>query len=298
MTANTFREHQVKANGLNFTYIEEGEGPLLLCLHGFPDHALSFRPQLQAFSRLGYRVVAPYMRGYAPSDVPADGSYHSAALGQDVVGLIDALGGGHASVIGHDWGAVAAYSAAVLAPEKIEKLVTLAIPFGAGFGKALIVDPDQQRRSWYMFFFLSRFAETALAYQDFAFVDRLWSEWSPGFDLPAEDMEALKATFRKPGVAKATLNYYRHTFGLADDRPESAEWQARLNTDPVQVPTLYLHGADDGCIGSDVGGDFGSRFPAGLRQEIVTECGHFLHLEKPDAVNALISSFLGQAPSN
>ena len=95
-----------------------GEGPLALCLHGFPDHAHSFRFQLPALAAAGYRVVAPFLRGYAPTEVPNDGPYQAAALAQDAVALIDALGQGQAVLIGHDWGAVAAHGAAIVAPEK------------------------------------------------------------------------------------------------------------------------------------------------------------------------------------
>ena len=98
----------VQANGLTFHCLEMGEGPLALCLHGFPDHARSFRHQLPALADAGYRAVAPYLRGYAPTDVPPNGPYQAAALAQDTVALIDALGGQCEVLIGHDWGAVAA----------------------------------------------------------------------------------------------------------------------------------------------------------------------------------------------
>jgi pimeloyl-ACP methyl ester carboxylesterase len=128
-------------NGLSLCYIEAGRGPLLLCLHGFPDHAPSFRHQISACAALGYHVVVPYMRGYAPSDIPPHGPYQSAALALDVIGLIDMLGGGRADIIGHDWGAVAAYGAAVIAPQKIGKLVALSIPYGPSLAKALVMMP-------------------------------------------------------------------------------------------------------------------------------------------------------------
>ncbi len=287
----------VVVNGVELAYVEAGDGPLLLCLHGFPDHAPSFRHQLETFAGQGYRVVAPYMRGYAPSTCPPDGPYQTAALAGDVIGLIDALGGGRAAVVGHDWGALGAYAAAVLAPEKISKLVTLAVPYGPALGQALVGNPEQQRRSWYMFFFLAPFAEAALAHDDFAFLERIWAEWSPGWRPEPEQMAALKATFRLPGVAKASLDYYRQTFMPGRQDPGLAAQQARIGAEPIQVPTLYLHGAQDGCIGPEVAGDLRPLFSAGLRHEIVPEAGHFLHLERPDLVNALIADFLGPGHS-
>ena len=107
-----FRRGEVRANGLRFATLEAGDGPLVLCLHGFPDHARSFRHQLPALAAAGFRAVAPYMRGYAPSDAPPDGPYQSAVLGQDAAAMIEALGYRQAAVVGHDWGAVAAYGAA------------------------------------------------------------------------------------------------------------------------------------------------------------------------------------------
>src|SRR5512140_3768095 len=198
-----FKIGSVTANGVRFATLEAGDGPLVLCLHGFPDHARSFRHQLPALAAAGFRAVAPFMRGYAPTESPADGVYQSAVLAQDAVALIGALGYESATIFGHDWGAVAAYGAAILAPEKIAKLVTAAVPHGPSVLNAFLSDYDQQRRSWYMFFFQHPFADAAVAHDDFRFIERLWQDWSPGWTHPAEEMEALKATFRSPGVAQA-----------------------------------------------------------------------------------------------
>src|SRR5512136_420172 len=102
-----FRRGTVRANGVRFATLEAGDGPLVLCLHGFPDHARSFRHQLPVLAAAGYRAVAPFMRGYAPTESPPEGSYHTAALAEDVLALIDALGYSQAYVFGHDWGALA-----------------------------------------------------------------------------------------------------------------------------------------------------------------------------------------------
>ena len=121
-----FEKGKVTANGIEFHYIEKGEGPLMLLLHGFPDHASSFAPQLESFAEAGYRAVAPYMRGYAPTGPSPDEKYFGVHLGLDVVALIEALGYDDAVVLGHDWGAAAAYGAAVLAPERVSKLIASA----------------------------------------------------------------------------------------------------------------------------------------------------------------------------
>ncbi len=286
------RTGTVAARGLTFHTLEEGNGPLALCLHGFPDHARSFRHQLPMLAAAGYRAVAPAMRGYAPTGPAPDGRYQSAALALDAVALIEALGYDDAIVIGHDWGALAAYGAALAAPKRVRKLVTAAVPYGAQVSTAFMTSYDQQRRSWYMFFFQTPFADVALAHDDFAFLERLWRDWSPGWQFPAAEMTALKETFRQPGVAAAALAYYRAMLNPALQDPALAELQGRILLEPIQVPAMVLHGANDGCMGAELVEGMAAYFPRGLRIEIVPGSGHFLHQERPDVVNALIADFL------
>lgn len=290
-----FKAGTATANGLRFATIEAGDGPLVLCLHGFPDNARSFRHQLPALAAAGYRAVAPYMRGYAPTEAPDDGRYQTAVLAQDAVELIAALGYSSAIVFGHDWGAVAAYGAAILAPERVTKLITAAVPHGPGMLDAFITSYDQQRRSWYMFFFQTPFADAAVSHDDFRFLERLWQDWSPGWQYSAEDMEALKATFRVPGVVQAALGYYRCTINPALQDPSLMETQIRISMAPVEAPTLYLHGAKDGCIGTELSRGMEALFPSGLRTEVIRDAGHFLHQERPKEVNALLLDFVGAA---
>lgn len=288
-----FKNTTVQANGLTFHCLEMGEGPLALCLHGFPDHANSFRHQLPVLAKAGYRAVAPYLRGYAPTDVPPNGPYQAAALVQDTIALIDQLGGGSCVLIGHDWGAAAAHGAAVIAPEKITKLVTIAVPHGPGLFESFVTSQAQQRRSWYMFFFQMPFADEAVALNDFAFIEHIWRDWSPGWDYPPEEMAALKETFKKPGVLQAALGYYRHTLNPSNHVSELADIQERvLTADPIQVPTLYFHGVKDGCIGVELSEGIEQYFPKGLRKEIIADAGHFTHQEKPDEINRILLEFL------
>ncbi|HEY2385708.1 MAG TPA: alpha/beta hydrolase [Candidatus Binatia bacterium] len=286
------KEGHVRARGLDFPTLEEGEGPLALCLHGFPDHARSFRHQLPALAKAGFRAVAPAMRGYAPGVMPADGAFQTAALAEDAIALIEALGYDDAVVIGHDWGATAAYGAALAAPRRVRKLVTAAVPYGAQVMQAFATNYDQQRRSWYMFFFQTPFADVALANDDFAFLERLWRDWSPGWQGPVDEMARLKETFRQPGVASAALGYYRAMFDPSRQQAAYAALQSRIMLEPIDVPALMLHGANDGCIGAELLSGMETFFPRGLRVEVVPGTGHFLHQEAPDAVNRLILDFL------
>jgi pimeloyl-ACP methyl ester carboxylesterase len=236
--------------------------------------------------------VAPFLRGYAPSAIPADGCYQTAAVAEDAVAMIDALGYDDAVVIGHDWGATVAYGVALAAPARVRALVTAAVPYGTQILNAFMTSYAQQRRSWYMFFFQTPFAEAAVAHDDFAFLERLWRDWSPGWTYPPEEMAALKETFRQPGVLEAALGYYRATFNPALQDPALATLQGRMMTDPIEVPGLMLHGANDGCMGAELVDGMASLFPRGLRVEIVPGTGHFLHQEAPERINAIVLDFL------
>ena len=277
---------------VTFEALDEGHGPLVLCLHGFPDQADSFRHQIPALVGAGYRVVAPYMRGYAPTSQPVDGRFDAMALGEDVVALLDALGADEAIVFGHDWGAVATYFGALLAPTRLSKIVTVAVPYGPQFFQAFTTNPAQIRRSWYMFFFQSPLAEMALRHDDFGMIERLIAEWSPGWPWPAEDREATKACFRRPGTLEAALGYYRATMGPMFADPAAAEASVAATSVPLPMPGLVIHGANDGCIGADLVPPMRDYFPAGLRVEVVRDAGHFVHQEQPAVVNRLVLEFL------
>lgn len=282
---------QVVANGLPFTCLEAGSGPLVLCVHGFPDSAWSFAPLLSALAASGHRGVAPFMRGYAPTPVPPDGRYQTAVLGQDIIALITALGAEQAVVVGHDWGAAAAYAAALSAPSRISRLITAAVPYGPRFVMSLIIDPSQQRRSWYMYLLTSPIGAASLEWDDLALVDRLWADWSPGFSPEPSFMTRLKDSLRAPGAALAAASYYKHAFLPELQDPKLAAQQAMVGTAPITVPSLYLHGARDGCIGADIATD-AALFTAGVRTILMQDAGHFLHVEKPPAFNDHVLEFL------
>ena len=268
------RSATVRANGLQFGVLEAGSGPLALCLHGFPDVAYTWRHLLPALAGAGFHAVAPFMRGYAPTAVPADGAYHLGALAADAMALHEALGGdGNAVLIGHDWGAEAAYEAAAFAPDRWRRLVTLAVP-PAAQDEVLFSDYEQLKRSFYQFMFRdpAGFAETVVARDDLAFLDKLWRDWSPGFQ-PGEHLARVKHCLRQPASLAAALGYYR---AAADQ--EAAGRQA-------PQPTLYLHGARDGCIGVDVVRGAERLLAPSSRMIVIDEAGHFLHLEEPGQVN-------------
>ncbi len=285
-------EGQIDANGLTFGYLEAGAGPLALCLHGFPDSAWGWRHLMPPLADAGYHAVAPFQRGYAPTEVPDDGRYQTGVLALDACELHEALGGDSTAVlIGHDWGAMAAYGAAAWQPERWRRVVTAAVPPANAVASGFF-SFDQLRRSWYMFLFQHPLAEMAVQMDDLAFIDRLWADWSPGYDA-REDLGHVKGCLRDPANLTAALGYYRATIGTGYQDPALADVQA-AGALPTPQPTLYLHGKSDGCMGADLAQDAGQFLPAeGSRVELVDRAGHFLHLERPDEVNKLIIDFLG-----
>ncbi len=283
----------LKAGDLTFTAYEMGQGPLVLCLHGFPDTPYTFRHMLPALASNGFRAVAVTMRGYEPSSQPKNGDYGAAALAGDVVSWMDALGEREAHLVGHDWGASIVYAAAAFAPERVRTITALAVPHPAGFATVGLKDWGQLRRSWYIFFFQWRgVADRAVERNDWRFLEKRWRDWSPGFDAP-NDLANMKAVFREPGVKEAALAYYRTAFN--QKAPRYAEGAA-LFAKPIAAPTLGLCGERDGCIGADVFEK--SMLPAMFTREVsvkrIANAGHFLQLERPDEVHREILQFLAR----
>jgi len=282
------------ANGVAFHYLEMGTGPLVLCLHGFPDNAHTYRELLPALAEAGFRGVAPFMRGYAPTGLAPDGRYQSALLAQDAVALIAALGAERAFLVGHDWGATATYGAAVLAPERIERIVTIGAAHPAAVRGELATSYERHKGVWHAYFFQMPSAEHVVAANDFAFLDAWWRDASPEFD-PSGVIERVKATFREPGVLTAALGYYRHTFHPAHRDPALQAVQERIGSAPTPVPTLALHGTRDrpGRLEAFEGMD--DLFPKGLEKVVFPGAGHFVHVERPAEVNRRIVAFLRAA---
>jgi len=286
-------EERVHANGLEFSYRTIGDGPLALCLHGFPDSPHGWAPLQLALADAGYRAVAPWMRGYAPTDVPADGRYQSGVLGADANALHEALGAdGDAVLIGHDWGAFGVYGAAGTAPDRWNRAVAMSVP-PAVVAFSSLLDYDQiKSRYWYQFFFCSPLADMAVAKDDLAFVDNLWRDWGPGMytEAPTEVKDAL----RSPTNLNAALGYYRQTLGGVSQDPELATLQAASLAGPPDVATLYLHGSADGCMAVPDIALVEAALPAdGSRAEVIEGAGHFLQYEQPEKVIGAVLGFIG-----
>jgi pimeloyl-ACP methyl ester carboxylesterase len=260
----------VTANGLRFGYLESGTGPLVLLVHGFPDTAHSWDATRPALAAAGFRAVAPFTRGYAPTDVPAQEAYDSDTLGRDLIALVQALGGGEpAVVVGHDWGASAAYSAAALAPDSLRLLVTIAIPHPAS------VSPTPSTL-WAVRHFFALNRRSALRWvpnDDFAYVDELMRRWSPNWNPGAEEAAEVKAVFRNPKSLEAALGYYRAL------RP----WPPSSHKMKISVPTVSFAGDAD-IMPPTAYEKARSRF-TGSYEVVQMPGGHFMHREHPAVFN-------------
>jgi pimeloyl-ACP methyl ester carboxylesterase len=286
----------VNVNGLDLacltsSSIGDTSRPLALCVHGFPDSAHTWRLLMPQLEQAGFRVVAPFLRGYAPSAVPANGDYQIAASSLDMIGLHDHFNGdSDAVIVGHDWGAPITYLAATHEPARWSKVVGLAVPPGAAFGASFLTSTDQLKKSWYMFFFQGGLADLVVPSNDLAFIDMLWADWSPGYDASA-DLALLKPSLRNPENLSAALGFCRAALGDGYKDPALGAVQAKAQEIPPQ-PLLYLHGSNDGGIGREVAELARSMVGDNVSIDIIDHTGHFLHLEDPANVNTRIVDFL------
>jgi pimeloyl-ACP methyl ester carboxylesterase len=261
-------DRRLNANGVAFAYLEQGSGPLVLLLHGFPETPHTFDRSMTALADAGFRCVAPFMRGYAPTEVPTDGAYDIDTLGRDALGLIAALGAEPAIVIGHDWGASATYAAAALGPDRVRFAVAIGVPHAAAI-------PRTPRMAWRLRHFATlrrSGAPARVRAHDFAFVDELYRRWSPAWrDIPASETAQVKEAFAAPGSVEAACGYYR---ALTVRLPPSHKLA-------ISVPTVAFAGGDDDLFGRATY-DRARRHFAGRYDVITTPGGHFMHRERPD----------------
>jgi len=291
-----FKTGSVSANGLRFHYLEMGEGPLALCLHGFPDSPWTYRYLVPELANNGYRAVAPFMRGYAPTEVPSDGRYQTNTLAADVAALHQALGGdSRAVLIAHDWGSVAAYGAAALEPARWRRCAIMNVPPLGVFGR-LAFRYAQIKRSFYFLFFQMKISDSIVAVDNLAFIDGLWADWSPGYDAK-EDLPHVKDCLRNPANLQAAMGYYRALFEPARfGLPAAMEEQQAVWGRPIPQPTLYLHGTQDGCIALDdeAAQDVLPYLGPDSKVERIQGIGHFMLVERPAEINSRILQFLGK----
>ena len=271
-------------------YFVSGKGEPLILLHGFPDCAENYFHQLEFFSSKGFQVFAPFMPGYHPEDAELD-TYQSLRISEEIIKFSRSVTDRKINLVGHDWGAAVAYGIAGLEPELVNKLIALSVPHGPNLGESFILDGDQQRKSWYMFFFQLPMADLAVPTNNFSFIERLWTDWSPNWPEYKVYCDRTIEILSQENVLSKALAYYRSTFqpSLQSDRVN--QMQEEIGVNKIRPPTLYLHGENDGCIAANLSEGMEANFE-NLEIKILPDCGHFLHLEKPDEVNKIILDFL------
>jgi pimeloyl-ACP methyl ester carboxylesterase len=280
------------------------DGPIALCLHGFPDTAYGFRKLAPHLVAAGYRVIAPFMRGYVPSSIPADGSYHIGAVMDDALQVRAACDPTDADVvIGHDWGAIAATGLAAMPDSPFVKAVVMSVPPSAAMrpragrplankGRLARLGARQFLRSWYISYFqLPVLPERSASW----IVPLLWRRWSPGYNA-AEDLRHVDAAIGSPDRWRAALGTYRAM--IRNSRPPARYAALQpLWLEPPVLPTLYLHGNDDGCMTAEFTPWVRDILPTGSDVAVVERAGHFLQLEQPDEVGRRIVDFLAATSS-
>jgi pimeloyl-ACP methyl ester carboxylesterase len=251
------------------------------------------KSMMQAFDPARYTMVAPSMRGYAPTDIPENGDYYLIDLARDTLGLIEELGFESSLLVGHDWGAPAAYTAANLDPESVDAVVGMAVPPLRVLVKNFLRFPAQFKRSWYMFFFqLPEIPEIMLRRNNFRLIDKFYCRWSPALDDTEELTNPIKESFKDPDRLRAALDYYRCLFQGGIETPEKFWKTLWASWRKLTVPGLVLSGEEDGCIAPELFEGTESAFHQDGVHDTISNAGHFMHLERPDKLADRIRKFL------
>ncbi|MEM8607624.1 MAG: alpha/beta hydrolase [Myxococcota bacterium] len=280
----------VKSTTAGIAYRDSGDvgAPVVFCVHGFPDIPRTWDPLTATLVGKGYRVVAPWLPGYAPSSLAAP--LDPVSVADRLLAFADEIAGADSSIylVGHDWGAVCGYLMLYKQPERFRAAAMLAIPHLRAVEENGPDHPSQLLRSSYMAFFQVPFvSERALRVRSFAMVEKLWQIWSPGFEPEIDYMDELKTCLSES--LPAPLLYYRALRSPKQIR----SMRALLADDPMNVPTLYLHGERDGCMVPAIGKGQAKYFGSMFEEVHLAEAGHFLHLERPVEVNTAVADWFG-----
>ena len=287
--AEGWTHHEGVVNDVRLHWVEQGTGPLVVLLHGFPEFWWGWHRQIPALAAAGFRVVAPDMRGYNLSEKPKGAaSYRTSILVQDVVSLVRQLGEERAHVAGHDWGGVVAWRVALEHPERVDRLVIANAPHPAVFSRELR-HPRQLVRSWYaMFFQLPLLPEAVFRANGYATLERIFrkSPARPGA-FSDDDIRRYKEAMARPGALTAMLNYYRSFARTLGRRGRSGGDAART----ITRPTLVIWGEKDTALGIH-NLDGLERYVPDLRIERLPQASHWVLADEPERVSERMIRFL------
>ena len=289
--------HTVRTRSLEIAYEASGPpaGAPVILLHGFPDDVRAYDAVAPALAADGHRVLVPYLRGYGPTrllDATAPRMAQQAAIGQDLLDFMDALGIQRAALAGYDWGGRAACIAAILQPGRVRALVTI-----GGYNVQDTLAPprpapaEQERAYWYQWYFNTERGRRGLAENRRDICRVLWRDWSPGYKFDDATFERTAVSFDNPDFVDVVVHSYRHRHGNAPGDPALDPIERQLaERPPITVPTVILHGGDDGVSLLRHTERELALFPAGTARHVVPGAGHFLPREQPGAV-AVVNAF-------
>lgn len=281
---SAFQHQYITTNQVRLHYVTQGEGPLMLMLHGFPEFWYSWQHQIPVFAQ-DYKVVALDMRGYNDSEKPPDVSaYRMPELIMDVQGVIQGLGYDQCVLVAHDWGGAIAWQFAYAHPEMLQKLIIMNLPHPAKFQEALRSNLQQMMRSWYIGFFqVPMLPELMFQANDYRAIASMFSERATNKNaFSPVDLEAYKNAAAKRGALTAMINYYRSNLDMLLN---PKDWGV------LDVPTLLLWGEDDFALGKEL--TYGTKdYVRNLELHYLCQCSHWIQQEQPELVNQYMRTFL------
>jgi pimeloyl-ACP methyl ester carboxylesterase len=270
------------------------DAPVAFLLHGWPDDVHTWDKLAPAVQAMGFQTVTPYLRGYGPTRFRSADTMRSGqlgALGQDLLDLADALGIERFAVIGHDWGARAAYIAAAVAPQRVTHCVALSVGWGTN-------DPGQQlslkqaRNYWYHWYFMLERGARLLREDRQRVTHYIWETWGPPGWFTEDEFSLTAGSFDNPDWAEIVLHSFKHRWGLAEGDARYAEFESRLRPAPViGVPTLMIHGGADPANDPSTSANRESLFSGPYRRIVLDGVGHFPNREAPQAVAQALRAF-------
>ena len=289
----------VDAGVLDIAYYEAGpaDGPVVMLMHGFPYDIHSYVDVAPMLAAQGCRTIVPYLRGYGPTrfrDKATPRSGEQAALGADLIALIDALGIQRAVFAGYDWGGRAACVGAALWPARCAGLVSLNSYNIQDIARAMVpASAEREVALWYQYYFQLERGRAGLAANRREIAKILWQQWSPNWPFDDATLDRTAAAFDNPDYVDVVIHSYRHRYGLAEGDPQYAGLQQRLAAQPsISVPAITLDGAGDGVNPANDGSATAAKFTGPRSHRVIPRAGHNLPQEEPEAFAAAVMELI------